>query len=236
MFQTTQNTKLDKELENAKATLDIIPRLITHAMNLIDGWLEAQDRMTSQDSVVMCVHADRIRCHSIALAERIADLNKPSTGRVLLLSDGLRVLGPECVIETKDAYDEAKISTLDDRDIRDAIEFDTELKDMFGLAWIDDELRIPLHDALHVLHDQMEDGVANIPGTVVKALKALLKRHPRGFGRYYTGTDRWPRPSAEVQAEIDNRMPDALDWLRYELNEALEQEAAFASPEKGGGR
>jgi hypothetical protein len=106
MFQTTQNTKLDKELENAKAALDIIPRLITHAMKLIDAWLEAQDRMTSQDSVVMCVHADKIRSHSVALAERIADLDRPSTGRVLLLSGGFRVLSPECVVETKDAYDD----------------------------------------------------------------------------------------------------------------------------------
>jgi hypothetical protein len=37
----------------------------------------------------------------------------------------------------------------------------------------------------------------------------------------------------EIQAEIDARMPDALDWLRYELKEALEQEAALANPEKG---
>lgn len=234
MNVTLSSTELDKKLENAKATVDIIPRLITHGMKLIDAWLEAQDRMSSHESVVICVHADKIRSHSVALAERITDLDKPSAGRVLLLSGGLRVLDPERVVETKDAYDETKINNLDDRDIRDAIEFDTELKDMFGLAWIDDELREPLRDALHLVHNQMEDGNANVPGTVVKALKVLLKRHPRGFGRYYAGSDPWPRPSPEIQAEIDARMPDALDWLRYELKEALEEEAAPANLAAGG--
>ena len=182
----------------------------------------------------MSVHADKIRRHSVALADRIAEFGKPSTGRVLLLSSDIRILGPDKVVETEHAYDDAKIDALDEGDIRDAIEFDTELKDMFGLASIDDELREPLHDALHLLHDQMEDGVAKVPGTAVEMLKKFIKGHPRGFGRYYTGTDPWPRPSAEIQAEIDAQMPDALYWLRYELKEALEQEAALAMPNKGG--
>jgi hypothetical protein len=229
MDTPSPSTELDKELENAKATVVVIERLITHAMKEIDAWLEAEDRMSSHESVVMCVHADKVRRHSVALAGRIAELGKPSTGRVLLLSGASRILDPEKIVETQDAYDETKINTLDDRDIRDAIEFDTELKDMLGLAWIDDEARIPLHDALHLLHDLMEDGVANVPGTVVRVLKVLLKGHPRGFGRYYSGTDPWPRPSANIQAEIDARMPDALDWLQYELKEALEQEALRAN-------
>jgi hypothetical protein len=59
-----------------------------------------------------------------------------------------RILDPEKIVETKDAYDETKLNALDERDVRDAIEFDTETKEMFGLAWIDDEVRMPLHDAL----------------------------------------------------------------------------------------
>jgi hypothetical protein len=228
MNTPSPSTKLDEKLESARTKLATIHSLADKAMKEIDAWLEAEDRRSSHESVVMCVHADKIRSHSVALAERIAELGKPSTGRVLLLSGATRILDPEKIVETEHAYDEAKINTLDERDIRDAIEFDTELKDMFGFAWIDDEVRMPLHDALHLLHDLMEDGVANVPGTVVRVLKILLKGHPRGFGRYYSGSDPWPRPSAEIQAEIDARMPDALDWLRYELAEALEEEAAAA--------
>jgi hypothetical protein len=73
----------------------------------------------------------------------------------------------------------------------------------------------------------MEDGTATMPGTVVTVLKKFIKGHPRGFGRYYTGTDPWPRPAAVIQAEIDERMPYALSWLRHELGDALEQETAL---------
>jgi hypothetical protein len=233
-----QSSELTKDLENAKAIVAIIARLTVHAMKDVDAWLEAEDRATSYEyeSLVMAVHADKIRDHSVALADRIANLGKPSNGRVLLTSGGVRILPPEQISETKDAYDVAKLNKLDERDIRDAIEFNTELKDMFGLGWIDEEIGVPLRDALHLLCELLEDGVAIVPGTVVRVLKVLLKGHPRGFSRYYTGTDPWPRPSAEIQAEIDARMPDALDWLRYELKEALEQEADLANSPGGGAK
>jgi hypothetical protein len=220
-------TQLNKDLEHAKAVVAIIARLTDHAMKELDAWLDADDRATSYEyeSLVMALHADKIRDHSVALADRIANLGKPSNGRVLLTSGGVRILAPEQISETKDAYDVAKLNKLDERDIRDAIEFNTELKDMFGLGWIDEEIGVPLRDALHLLCELLEDGVAIVPGTVVRVMKILLKGHRRGFSKYYTGTDPWPRPSAEVQAEIDARMPDALDWLRYELEEALEEEA-----------
>jgi len=232
------STELDPELENAKARIVNIGPEITRVMDVVDAWLDAKGRKCSHESVVMGVHAHRIINHAAALAERIAGLGTPSDGRVLLLSDGCRILDDVIdinkILETEDAYDETKINTLDERDILDAIEFDTELKDMFGLASIDEEVRTPLSDALHLLHDLMEDGVANVPGTVVRVLKVLLKGHPRGFGRYYSGTDPWPRPSAVIQVEIDARMPDALYWLRHELKEALEHEAALANPVVGG--
>jgi hypothetical protein len=150
-------------------------------------------------------------------------------------TSAIRIRDTDTIVETEDAYDETEMNSLDCSDVRDAIEFDTELKATFGLAWIDEEVREPLHDALHLLHDLTKDGVATVPGTALRVLKVLLKGHPRGFGRYYSGTDPWPRASAKIQAEIDARMPDALDWLRYELKEALEQEAALAKLKKGDG-
>ncbi|XIA65699.1 hypothetical protein ACFIOY_05455 [Bradyrhizobium sp. TZ2] len=227
MNNSLASVGLDKDLESAKDVVAIVVPLITHAMKEIDAWLKAKSRTTNYDYewVVMAVHADKIRNHCIALADRVAGLSTPSDRRVLLLSGGARVLDPEKISETSDAYDNNKLNNLDERDIRDAIEFNTELKDMFGLAWIDDEISEPLRDALQLLHEVIEDGAAIVPGTVVRVLKVLLKGHRRGFSRYYTGTDPWPRPSVQVQAEIDAQMPNALDWLRYELKEALEEEA-----------
>jgi hypothetical protein len=118
---------------------------------------------------------------------------------------------------------------LDARGVRDALEFNTELKDMYGFAWIDDEVSVPLRDSLHQSLDMLEDGSATMLGMVVSAQKMLMKRHPRGFGRYYSGKDPWPRPAGEIQAEIDAAMPDALEWLRYELKESLEAEAEAAN-------
>jgi hypothetical protein len=76
-----------------------------------------------------------------------------------------------------------------------------------------------------LLITMLEDGTATVPGMMVKCVKAILKGCPRAFGSYYAGKDSWPRDSAVVQAEIDYRMPEALNWLRVELKDALEYEA-----------
>ncbi len=139
------------------------------------------------------------------------------------------------IAETKDAYDQARLDRLDCRDLRDAIEFDTELKDTFGVAWLDDEAREPLLNALERVQILIEDGGSTTAGIAVTALKILMKGHPRGFGRYYTGKDPWPLPSDVVQAEIDRRLPFALEWLRVELAEALSEEADGATERSNGG-
>jgi hypothetical protein len=230
MNDPSPSAQLDEELESASAKLASINLLAHAAMKEIDAWLDEKGQGLSFEATVMSVHARRLHRHSAALAERIAGLATPLPDRLLLLSGSTRILSfdPDKVVETEDAYNQDKINTLSARDIRDAIEFDSELKDMFGFAWLDDEVRIPLADSLHLLLDMLEDAVANVPGMVVSALKILIKGHPRGFGRYYPGKDPWPRPSVEIRAEIDAQMPDALDWLRYELKEALEEEAAAA--------
>jgi hypothetical protein len=132
------------------------------------------------------------------------------------------------IVESDTAYDQNRLDRLCSRDIRDALEFETEFKDTFGFAWVDEEARVPLEDSLKCLLAMQEDGAATIPGMVVAALKVLLKGHPRGFGRYYSGKDPWPRPSSVVQAEIEKEMPFALYWLRFELKEALEMEGKIA--------
>jgi hypothetical protein len=139
------------------------------------------------------------------------------------------------IVEQECAYDQSALDRLCCRDLRDAIEFETELKDTFGFAWVDDEIQEPLTDALQRLHDMIEDGSATMAGIAVTVLKVLMKGHLRGFGRYYSGKDPWPRPSAVVRAEIDRLMPSALEWLRVELEEALAEEAdASAQPSEAG--
>jgi len=224
MTNPLSSTKLNNELEYVRSIIAIIGRIVTLLMAKVDEWLLANHR--DYERVVMCIHASKIIDHATALAECIAHLDTPSERKVLLLSGGSRIGSTNKIVETEDAYDEERLNDLDKRDIQDAIEFETERKDMFGLAWMDEELRVPLSDALQVIHEEMERNATNVAATSVKALKALLKGHSRGFAHYYTGADRWPRPSAEIQAEIDAQMPDALEWLRYELKEALEEEAA----------
>jgi hypothetical protein len=135
---------------------------------------------------------------------------------------------PVILVESSYAYDLEALKSLDERDIFDAMQFETELKGMFGLIWIDDELRDPLEAALEQFHEMLEEGSATVPGMFATSLKVFLKGHLRAFGRYYTGKDPWPRPSAVVQAEIDQRMPYALNWLRVELEEALEEERSVS--------
>jgi hypothetical protein len=227
------SVQLDPELETARSTLSSINALVDEAVNHTEAWLQAKDKMHGHEWAVIELHARRLRTHSAALAQRIAELGSPFFSRLIAAADSTSIGDPpeaEKVIETEDAYDQDKLNSLGARDIRDAIEFNTEFKDAFGFAWIDEEIRAPLTDALEKLLDLLKDGNASIPGMMVTVLKVLLQGHPRGFGRYYSGTDPWPRPSAVVQVEIDARMPDALYWLRFELKEALEEEARIAQP------
>jgi hypothetical protein len=222
------------ELEEVLAKLQIIKPTVDEAMKVIDSWLKPRDRQDSFESLVMDDHAFRLCDHAAALVKRVSELGTPLPDRTLGLSDGTRILNVEhVVVESELAYDQEKINALDERDIRDALEFDSELKDMFGFAWIDDEARGLLRDALNQMEYMLEDGVATTRGVTVSQLKLLMKQFPRGFGRYYSGNDPFPRPAAQVQAEIDTAMPHALEYLRFELKEALELEGAAAKAAGG---
>jgi hypothetical protein len=138
------------------------------------------------------------------------------------------------LVESNYTYGQEQLNQLDERDIYDAAQFESELKDMFGFSWVDDEVREALVAALVCLHDMLEDASATTAGICVTTIKTLMKGHLRGFGRYYNGVDPWPRPSAVVQDDIDTRMPEALRWLRCELAEALKWEATVSKKENGG--
>ena len=223
------NVQLDKEqLEEACIAITSIPALVDGAMKLIAPWLKANGDLFNNQGVIKA-HADRLRGHAAAMVQTMAQLDRFGGTHYLVGVDPSIGKLPEGngMVETETAYGNERLARLSAGDVRNAIEFDTELKDTFGLAFVDEELREPLLQALECLQIEIEDGSATMPGIAVKVLKAFLKAYPRASARYYSGTDTWPRPSAVIQAEIDYRMPDALEWLRYELNEALRQEASL---------
>jgi len=68
-------------------------------------------------------------------------------------------------------------------------------------------------------------------GLAIAALHKFIQNHPRGFGRYFEGSDRpYPRPSKEVQAEIDAKLPTYIAHLKDELAEAIEEESKIIGP------
>jgi hypothetical protein len=205
------------------AKLHSIKPLVDEVFKQVEAWLEANGRSPYEAWGVVFQHAKGSRVHSAAMAQRIHELGSPPAP---VAPNGIGN-PPEVhvIAETDLSYDEDQLDRLTSRDLRDAIEFDSEFKDTFGLSRVDEEIRVPLNDAMELLLTMLEDGTATVPGMMVKAIKVILKGCPRAFGSYYAGKDSWPRDSAVVQAEIDYRMPEALNWLRVELKEALEWEA-----------
>src|ERR1700760_2716047 len=48
------------------------------------------------------------------------------------------------IIESKCAIGQEELNTLHERSFSDATQFHSELLDLYGMSWIDDELRTPL--------------------------------------------------------------------------------------------
>jgi hypothetical protein len=222
------------DLAKVMSLVSQIDPLVQQAKACVDAWIEAKDKNECREWDVISVHIERLSNRVAVLKDRIVDLRSPFNPRLFKRDWSEAFLGKGKIIETGDAYDEERLNRLCARDVRDASEFGSEMRDMFGFASMDEELDTPLTAALECLLIELEDARATVPGSLVKAMKVLFKGHPRCFGRYYTGTDTWPRPSAVVQAEIDIRMPEALRWLRYELSEAIEWEATMQKPKDGG--
>lgn len=224
------NKPLVRPLDDACAKLASIDALLTGTVKNIQEWFQADGRARSDELGVIEMQAYNLRNSFAAFSQRATQLSDPSYGRRLAMQDFhfiTTVPEAKSIVEVDEAYDQEKLNALSIRDIRDAIEFDTEFKYTFGLARIDDEISGPLTDALELLLSMLEDGNVTVPGMVVQCLKSLLKGHRRAFGRYFArAEDPFPRPSVVVQAEIDERMPTAMAWLRYELKEAREKEAA----------
>lgn len=111
------------------------------------------------------------------------------------------------------------------RDVQDAADFQTELQQMFNLRRIDADLDRTLLPALNAYIAAAESRLATPEGCFIIALKTLLHQHP-AFHKFVAGpVEVYPRPSAVVQADIDDLQPYYVRCLKEELAEALSQEA-----------
>ncbi|QDW35827.1 hypothetical protein FFI89_000925 [Bradyrhizobium sp. KBS0727] len=118
---------------------------------------------------------------------------------------------------------EDKLLRVEERTVYDAFQFETELRELFGFNFIDGELDSALLPAMEVVVEKAD--AATKQGLAIAALHKFINSHPRGFRRYFEGGDRpYPRPSKEVQAEIDAKLPTYIAYLQTELAEAIEEE------------
>src|SRR2546430_13087868 len=81
------SVQLDPELETARATLSPINALVDEAVNHTEVWLRAKDKMHNHEWAVIRLHARRLRTHSAALAQRIAELGSPFFSRLIAAAD-----------------------------------------------------------------------------------------------------------------------------------------------------
>lgn len=176
------------------------------------------------DHEVISLHLNRMKQHVAAIEHRIHNPSEVRPDEGPMQNPGVYGFAQPTLVECEYAYDAVRLREFSVRDLHDAIDFDTELKATFGFSIVDEEVREPLLTALEVLKAELDAGKSIDLGLVMRMLKTFIKGHPRAFGRYYKGDDPWPRPSTVVQVEIDRRMPDALEWLRYELDESIEAE------------
>jgi hypothetical protein len=191
------------DLAKAMSLVSQIDPLAQQAKARVDAWLKANDKKECREWDVISVHIERLNNQVAVLKDRIVDLTSPFSPRRFSLDWSEEFLGKGKIVETEDAYDEERLNRLCARDVRDASEFGSEMKDMFGFASMDEELDTPLTAALECLLIELEDARATVPGSLVKAMKVLFKGHPRCFGRYRhrylasavrggTGRDRYP--------------------------------------------
>jgi hypothetical protein len=207
-----------------------LERFLTGAADLAAGVdklrnLIKADGYDRPDHEVISLHLDRMKQHVAAIKHRIDNPPgvRPDEGHPLQ-NPAVYGFAQPTLVECEYAFDAADLRAFSVRDLQDAIDFDTGLKATFGFSIVDEEVREPLITALEVLQADLDAGNSIDLGLVMRMLKTFIKGHPRAFGRYFKGDDPWPRPSTVIQVEIDRRMPDALEWLRYELNEAIEAE------------
>jgi hypothetical protein len=111
----------------------------------------------------------------------------------------------------------------------------TEFMQAFDLLRVDDEIDGCLSPAIRTFIDCMESGKFTPAGAFIMAIRKLVNSH-RVFRAYLPGPQApWPRSSAVINAEIEERLPDALRYLRDELEVALAVEADVALSQRSSG-
>jgi hypothetical protein len=210
--------RTDRLLKCAEASIASIDVNAVECFSRLTAWKEAFGSVTSAhwDSIVG--HIANIQEHAIGIQDELAFINDPP-GRSQKSS-----VAVSCVDgEGANPLGEEELLQLDEREVYDAFQFETELREMFGFHFIDGELDSALLPAMNLVVEKAD--VATKEGLAIAALRKLIQSHPRAFGHYFAGSDRpYPRSSKEVQAEIDAKLPTYIAHLQEELEEAIEDE------------
>lgn len=233
------------ELERAHELSKLIALMIEAAMRFVFSWLKDNAELDAPERYMIDMHVEQLRAHSEAI-KIWEDQHNGQDGSENTAGGSKPLSEPEDAKPTyptkdysaaafaaehplganHDPRDQKAVSRLlktCEHDLEEAYFYETELREKFGFHFVDGELDSAVLPALEVILYQSEG--ATKEGLAVAALYTLMKRHPRAFGRYFEGNDRpWPRPSKELQAEIDSGKPAYMEHLYEELAVALEEE------------
>lgn len=242
----TQSSKnfIEYEVSKAREINETIAAMVGAATRLAMSWLKTNSESVADERTLIELHLKMLQAHSDAIkswndersnavlatalaGERKCDEASPSDSSIDEASGVPAAVKERDLGANHDPRDQEVTSRLlqvGERDLQEAHCYETELREMFGFHFIDGELDSALLPALEVILYQAEG--ATREGLAIAALYTLIKRHPRAFGRYFGGENRpWPRPSKELQAEIDSGKPTYIEYLYDELAVAIEEEA-----------
>jgi hypothetical protein len=216
--------RTDKLLKCAQSPLALIDVNAVECFSRLSAWKAACDCVTSAQWDTIVEHLTGIQEHVLGVQDELVHFHN-SVPEPQEMAD----TAPRSGAEPRDRSIEDKLLRLGERAVDDAYRFETELREMFGFHFIDGELDSALLPAMEIVVEKAE--IATKEGLAIAALYKLIHGHPRAFGRYFAGNDRpYPRPSKEVQAEIDAKTPTYIAHLQDELAEAIEEESKISRP------
>jgi hypothetical protein len=109
--------------------------------------------------------------------------------------------------------------------LHDAWHFETEKREIFGLKKFDTEIEGMIEGGLEAAFNCMNYQHATVVGTVVCAIKGML-RNNRALAKYVHGPERPEvRSIEEIHYELSGESPRAVRSLLFELDQALERRA-----------
>lgn len=116
---------------------------------------------------------------------------------------------------------ERQVHLTSERDLRDAYDYETELRELLGLKLFDNEIEKCATAALEAALECIIYDKATVSGTVVAVIRALIGNH-RKLSKYLTAPSVHPvRSLAEISEELSIEYPRAVFRLMDEMKETF---------------